>query len=170
MTQDLNDLERDIEESRARLDLTIHRLQDKMSASGIVDDVLGTLRVNQYGSIVDHAMAVVRRNPVPVMLVAAGVGWLIYRMAKDEERATRARTLAYAEPELPLVTPGQARIYDPGMEPVRPMHDRFAGDPLTGGPLGQDPLAQDALVQDPLAPQDPLVHDPVTRRSANLRA
>jgi hypothetical protein len=76
MTQDIRDLERDIEQTRARLDLTIDRLQDKLSMSGIVDDVLGTMRGNRYGSIYDHALDVIKRNPVPVMLVAAGVAHL----------------------------------------------------------------------------------------------
>ena len=94
MTQDIKDLERDIEQTRARLDLTIDRLQDKLSMSGIVDDVLGTMRGNRYGSIYDHALDVIKRNPVPVMLVAAGVGWLIYRMGSNPPgRTARAPSL-----------------------------------------------------------------------------
>jgi Protein of unknown function (DUF3618) len=130
-TQDLNELERDIEQSRARLDLTINRLQDKLSVSGVVDDVLGTMRANHYGDTFDTALAVLRRNPVPVMLVAAGVGWLIYRMGNDSarrrhiERLERERLATaqlgmegvdysdagYEDPDLPAA--GTARIYEP---------------------------------------------------------
>jgi len=49
-SQDLQELERDIERSRAQLDNTIDRLQDKMTVSGVVDDVLGTARNGQYGA------------------------------------------------------------------------------------------------------------------------
>ena len=51
MTQSLQDLEQDIERSRAQLDRTIDRLQDKMSVSGVVDDMLGTARTSQYGPL-----------------------------------------------------------------------------------------------------------------------
>lgn len=92
MTQDIRELERDIEQTRAGLDLTIDRLQDKLSVSGIVDDVLGTMRGNRYESIYDHALDVIKRNPVPVMLVAAGVGWLIYRMGANDRWDGRTRS------------------------------------------------------------------------------
>lgn len=132
-TQDLNELERDIERSRERLDLTINRLQDKLSVSGVVDDMLGTMRANQYGDIYDTALDVLRRNPVPVMLAAAGIGWLIYRMGNDAarrrrvERFERERLAAarlgmegvdysdagYEIPDLPAADTARARIYEP---------------------------------------------------------
>ena len=52
-TQSLQEMERDIERSRAQLDQTIDRLQDKMSVSGVVDDMLGTARNGQYGPLYD---------------------------------------------------------------------------------------------------------------------
>lgn len=113
MTQDINDLERDIEQTRARLDLTIDRLQDKLSMSGIVDDVLGSMRANQYGSAFDHALNVIRRNPVPVMLVAAGVGWLIHRMGSGTARPNGASRVAYDDAEMPVVDRHRPRIYEP---------------------------------------------------------
>ncbi len=133
MNQDMNELERDIEQSRARLDLTINRLQDKLSVSGVVDDVLGSMRANQYGDTFDTALAVLRRNPVPVMLVAAGVGWLIYRMGNDSARRRRVERLerehlamarlgmegvdysdaGYVDPDLPAAATARSRIYEP---------------------------------------------------------
>jgi hypothetical protein len=114
MTQDMNDLERDIEESRARLDLTIDRLQDKLSVSGIVDDVLGSTRKNSYGPVFDNALEVIKRNPVPVMLVAAGVGWLLVRMSQGSVRTYRTPHLRYADPvDAPVIDGRHARLYDP---------------------------------------------------------
>ncbi|MDP1368846.1 DUF3618 domain-containing protein, partial [Klebsiella pneumoniae] len=40
----MNDLERDIEESRARLDQTIDRIQGRLNASSLVDEMLGSAR------------------------------------------------------------------------------------------------------------------------------
>ena len=134
MTQDINALERDIEESRARLDLTIDRLQDKLSVSGIVDDMLGSMRANRYGSIIDQTKEVLRRNPVPVMLVAAGVGWLIYRSGQRPARTPLARPVPYREAEAPLMNTGQARVYDPDAGSIVP------ADPVVADPLAQDPV------------------------------
>ncbi|HEX2509260.1 MAG TPA: DUF3618 domain-containing protein [Microvirga sp.] len=117
MTQDIRDLERDIEQTRARLDLTIDRLQDKLSMSGIVDDVLGTMRGNRYGSIYDHALDVIKRNPVPVMLVAAGVGWLIYRMGPNARQDGTTR-LPYDDAEMPVIDRHRPRAYRPAVPPL----------------------------------------------------
>jgi hypothetical protein len=144
MTQDMNDLERDIEQARARLDLTINRLQDRLSMSGMVDDVLGTMRANQLGSHFDYALDVIKRNPVPVMLVAAGVGWLLHRMSTQPVRpAVSARVAAYDEDELPVVDVHRPHVYQPETTlPVReaatlPVNDSLqprrtatAGSPL----------------------------------------
>jgi hypothetical protein len=112
MMQDIKELERDIEQTRARLDLTIDRLQDKLSMSGILDDVLGSMRVNQYGSAFDHALSVIKRNPVPVMLMAAGVGWLILRMGSST-RPDGARRVVYDDAEMPVVDAHRPRVYEP---------------------------------------------------------
>ena len=135
MTQDINELERDIEESRARLDLTIDRLQDKLSVSGIVDDMLGSMRANRYGTIIDQTMDLLRRNPVPVMLVAAGVGWLIYRSGQKPARTPLARPMPYRETEAPAMNTGAARVYDPDAGAVLP------ADPVVADPLAPDPIA-----------------------------
>jgi len=139
MTQDIKSLERDIEESRARLDMTIDRLQDRLSVSGIVDDMIGTMRANRYGSVFDHTLEVIRRNPVPVMLVAAGVGWLIHRMSQDT-RTRPVRPLAYGEARVPVgnvdaATADPVRLYDPDAPAVR------STDPLVQDPLAPEPLA-----------------------------
>jgi hypothetical protein len=123
MTQDIKDLEKDIEESRARLDLTIDRIQDKLSVSGIVDDMIGSARKSGYAPIFDSALAAVRRNPVPVMLVVAGIGWLLHRMSEDSRRPRRTRRVAYVgHPDVPPAEPGRARIYDPDLS-IQPAQD-----------------------------------------------
>ena len=121
MNQSIRELERDIEESRARLDLTIERLQDKLSVSGVVDDTLGSLRAAGYSDVFDRASSVIRRNPVPVMLVAVGVGWLVYRMAQDEEARRRTSRIGRAE-AVPLDA-GRAGIDNRALPPLQPPAD-----------------------------------------------
>ncbi|MBJ6124623.1 DUF3618 domain-containing protein [Microvirga sp. BT325] len=98
-SQNLHELERDIERSRAQLDQTIDRLQDKMTVSGVVDDVLGTARNGQYGPLYDRVLDTVRRNPVPVMLIAMGIGLLAYRLGRPTRPVRQAR-LIVAEDDL----------------------------------------------------------------------
>jgi hypothetical protein len=97
-TQSLQEMERDIERSRAQLDQTIDRLQDKMSVSGVVDDMLGTARNGPYGPLYDKVLDTVRRNPVPVMLIAMGFGLLAFRLGRSV--APRRTRLIAADEDL----------------------------------------------------------------------
>ncbi|MDP4005798.1 DUF3618 domain-containing protein [Methylobacterium sp. NEAU K] len=116
----MNDLEKEIEESRARLDDTIDRIQGKLSVPNIVDEMLGNARrVPALNGAYDSALEAVRRNPVPVLLIAAGVGLLFNRMARDAERR---RTQVSAERVAALNT-GTARGYDPDLPTVHPARD-----------------------------------------------
>ena len=119
----MNEMERDIEESRARLDETIDRIQGRLSVSSLVDEMLGNARrAPAISGAYDGALDAVRRNPVPVMLIAAGVGWLMHRMSQD---AARRRTRASAE-RVPVLNDGAARIYDPDLptrQPKPPLSD-----------------------------------------------
>ena len=97
MTQSLQEMERDIERSRDQLDQAIDRLQDKMSVSGVVDDMLGTARNGQYGPLYDRVLDTVRRNPVPVMLIAMGLGLLAFRLGRPTSSVRPARLIAADE-------------------------------------------------------------------------
>ncbi|WP_246718804.1 DUF3618 domain-containing protein [Microvirga terrestris] len=114
-SQSLQDLEKDIERSRAQLDQTIDRLQDKMTVSGVVDDVLGTARNGQYGPLYDRVLDTVRRNPVPVMLIAMGIGLLAYRLGRPTRPMRPARLIAADEDlmtEEPLLMEAEdSRLY-----------------------------------------------------------
>ena len=129
MTQTIDDLEQDIAETRARLDQTIDRIQDRLSVSGLMDDLMGTMQASdRFGVMFDHALAVVRRNPVPVILVALGVGWLIHRLGQDNVRvpAHRGPVLEPAgESDVPVMNAGNIHLYDPDVSPRHPMHDNL---------------------------------------------
>ncbi|TXN40834.1 DUF3618 domain-containing protein [Methylobacterium sp. WL18] len=116
----MTDLEKEIEASRARLDETIDQIQGKLSVPNIVDEMLGNARrTPALSGVYDGALEAVRRNPVPVLLIAAGVGLLFNRMARDSERR---RTQVSAERVATLNT-GAARGYDPDLPTARPARD-----------------------------------------------
>jgi hypothetical protein len=130
-SQSLQELEQDIERSRAQLDQTIDRLQGKMSVSGVVDDMLGTARNGQYGPLYDRVLETVRRNPVPVMLVALGVGLLAYRLGRPAPSVRHTRLIAADEnlitEEHLLMEAEDPRLYGTEAAPLQssdPMFER----------------------------------------------
>lgn len=77
------DLARDAEASRARLDLTIDRLEHRLSPVGLVDEAVGLVRRSASLPAVDRGLAAARENPLPVLLIAAGAGLFAWRMWSD---------------------------------------------------------------------------------------
>lgn len=123
MTEPVKELQREIEQGRARLDHVIDRIQDRLSVSGIVDEVMGSLRSSDLGPKFDDVLDVVRRNPLPVALIATGLGWLAYRMSQDEARRLRTMTLNAAAEKVPVLNTGNTRVYDPDHSPLHPAQD-----------------------------------------------
>lgn len=127
MTESLNELEKDIEASRARLDQTIDQIQERLSVSSIVDEMLGNARRTPLSGAYDGALEAVRRNPVPVLLIAAGVGWLLHRMSQDGKGATTGaatrRQVRLARDGLPVTRTGADRVYDPDLPTQHPVKD-----------------------------------------------
>lgn len=129
MTQSLQDLEKDIEQSRAQLDRTIDQLQNKMTVSGVVDDMLGTARASQYGPVYDRVLETVRKNPVPVMLIAMGLGLLAYRLTSPPRSRRPARLIAADEDFITeqdlMGEPSDLRVYEPGAAPLEQTDGMF---------------------------------------------
>jgi hypothetical protein len=139
MNRSMKDVEREIEESRARLDQTIDRLQDKLSVSSAVDEVIGGVRRSQYGGVVEQVLSSIRNNPVPVLVALAGVGWLLRRVERESSAARRATTSPAPPPRYPPpryppptardtgfirdtdIDPDLPAYGEPGLEPGRPV-------------------------------------------------
>ena len=120
MSESISDLEKDIEQRRARLDETIDRIQGRLNASSLVDEMLGSARRTPYSGFYDEALDTVRRNPVPVLLIAAGVGLLLNGMRTGRQRASRALVPVEAKP---VTVTGADRTYDPDAPAGKPPHD-----------------------------------------------
>jgi Protein of unknown function (DUF3618) len=83
-SRDPEQLERAAERLRADLDRTLDALERKLQPSQLLDRSLAYLR--EHGA--DMAYSVgdsVRRNPVPVLLTVAGLGWLIASALRPRE-------------------------------------------------------------------------------------
>lgn len=99
MTSEADALEREIEASRGRLDRTLDNLTQRLTPTGIVEDMLGAVRRDATGAgLYDGALVAVRRNPVPVLMMCLGAVMLLkgirprkaamYRALRDLDRFT----------------------------------------------------------------------------------
>jgi hypothetical protein len=83
MTDTIKELEQNIEQTRARLGDTIDRLQGSLSPSDVVDDLIGPGGPD-FGDVLDPVVATIRHHPAPVLLMAVGIGWLVYKLVRQQ--------------------------------------------------------------------------------------
>jgi hypothetical protein len=83
-------LERDVEASRGRLDRTLADLQARMNRPGMPRDLADLRRSGQAATeTVERLIDDVRSDPVPALLIATGLGLLVYeafRTAAERRR------------------------------------------------------------------------------------
>ena len=135
MSRRIDEIEADVARSRERLEKTLQRIEHKLSASGMVDDALASLRRTRHGDVVDRAMGVLRDNPVPVLALMAGIGWLIGRAGsgeRDAAREARARERAFRH-EARAATKDASNssrtdAFSPGTEATPPAPDMSQGE------------------------------------------
>ena len=132
MTDSPDDLEHAVEASRSRLDRTLDDLQSRLNRPTLVRD-LGTLRASGETLRMDagRLLAGARTDPVPALLICAGLGLLVYeafRAGADRRRSAMAsgRAAAFSDRDLAenQAGPMQARLDEaleesfPGSDPV----------------------------------------------------
>jgi hypothetical protein len=70
-------LEREIDQTRAQMDQTLGALERKLSPGKLVDEALGLFR-EHGGDFAANLGNSIKQNPVPVMLAAVGIGWMMF--------------------------------------------------------------------------------------------
>jgi hypothetical protein len=83
-SSDPEKLERTADRIRADLDRTLDALERKLAPSQLLDRSLVYLR-EHGGDMVNAVGDSVRRNPVPILLTLAGLGWLIVSAVRTRE-------------------------------------------------------------------------------------
>ncbi|AYO85927.1 DUF3618 domain-containing protein [Methylobacterium brachiatum] len=87
MNNSADELEQDVEASRGRLDRTLGDLQARFQGPGVPRDLADLKRSGQAaGEAVERFVADIRVNPVPALLIAAGVGLLVYDVFRSARR------------------------------------------------------------------------------------
>lgn len=103
------ELEAEVAATRSRLNDTIDQIQDKLTVSGLVDEFVGQAALPRMTSGHDLVLDLLRRHPVPVMVAAAGLGFLIYRMNKTANVV-----------DVTALNDGHNRVYDPDQPTLHP--------------------------------------------------
>jgi hypothetical protein len=77
MNQSTQQIERDVERTRAEIEDTVDALRDKMSIGQIVDEVSHYLRDSGGTEMASNLAAQARANPMALGLVGIGLAWLM---------------------------------------------------------------------------------------------
>lgn len=70
------EIEAEIETERSALSRTLDEIQDRLSIETLSNDVIGRIRDNS-GDLTRAISRSVKENPIPLVLTAIGIGWLI---------------------------------------------------------------------------------------------
>ena len=70
-------IERDLDQTRARLDSRLSELQDRLSPGQMLDDVMAYFRGSEGADFGRNLLGSVRGNPLPVAVTGIGLAWLM---------------------------------------------------------------------------------------------
>ncbi len=94
----------DIDATRQRMDQTMDALGDRLQGRHLIDEILGLFRrsgadgklsnmkdtiSNSATSAMHGVVDTVKANPIPALLIGAGVGWMIYASRRGHESGSR---------------------------------------------------------------------------------
>ena len=119
------EIERDVEDTRARLAGTLGELRDRASPGQLLEQALDYAKQSGGADLARNLGASVRDNPLPLLLIGAGIGWL---MLSDRRGATggvgdgRRQQLALPAPS-GTGRPASVRVYPTGPRSDAPDED-----------------------------------------------
>ncbi|ONG46624.1 hypothetical protein BKE38_25065 [Pseudoroseomonas deserti] len=105
------EIESEVERSRERLGATIETLRSSLSPGQLVDQAMDYARGSGGADFARNLGGALRDNPLPVMLIGAGIGWLLL-----SDRSSQAGTTAvHRAPMGPALLPPPAGDDAPGV-------------------------------------------------------
>lgn len=76
-SSDPGHIERDLDQTRARLDSRLSELQDRLSPGQMLDDVMAYFRGSEGADFGRNLLESVRGNPLPAAVTSIGLAWLM---------------------------------------------------------------------------------------------
>lgn len=98
--RDPAELEREASEIRADMDRTLDALERKFSPAQLLDRSLSYMR-DHGGELTRNVGDTVKQNPIPVLLTAAGLAWLITSSIRSRSSSSEMYSPEYDEPGEP---------------------------------------------------------------------
>jgi hypothetical protein len=89
MTQSAEQLEREVEKARNRLGADLDELRLRITPGQVVDQIADYAREGPAAEFVGNLGREIRQNPLPLLLTAAGIGWLIIASGRSRSAAIR---------------------------------------------------------------------------------
>src|SRR3712207_3589942 len=71
------EIEREVEDTRARLTGTLEQLRDRATPGQLFEQALDYAKQSGGTDFARNLAASVRDNPLPLLLIGAGIGWLM---------------------------------------------------------------------------------------------
>jgi ElaB/YqjD/DUF883 family membrane-anchored ribosome-binding protein len=80
-------IEQDLEHTRARMDSRLTELQGRLSPGQILDDLMGYFRGSEGGDFARNLLASVKSNPMPAALTGISLAWLMAANPRPQSEA-----------------------------------------------------------------------------------
>jgi uncharacterized protein DUF3618 len=95
MTKSADELEREVEATRERLQGTLTNLQSRLTPASLSEDLVGIRDPSKAVNLTaERLLGTLRANPVPVLLICAGLGYLVYDAVMRAAEQRRLRVVA----------------------------------------------------------------------------
>ncbi len=78
-------IEREIEDTRSKIDQNLDALQNKVSPGELIDEAVGYVK-ESGGDIAEGITRTIRENPIPATLIGAGIGLFLLSKASNASR------------------------------------------------------------------------------------
>ncbi|MCE8021560.1 DUF3618 domain-containing protein [Halomonas sp. MCCC 1A11036] len=136
------EIENEIYQARARLDETLHQIEEKLSPEQLMNMTYDYLRHGGAERIASRLGRTIKENPLPVMVTGIGLGWLVLaqRNSHHDRYEALPRPAGYPGSAMP-----QTRMPNGDDMPVSGSHETVSGAGTTT--LGHDPAAMGATPQ-----------------------
>jgi ElaB/YqjD/DUF883 family membrane-anchored ribosome-binding protein/uncharacterized protein YjbJ (UPF0337 family) len=95
-------IEREVEGTRARLTNTIEELRDRVSPGQMMEEAVSYFRGSGGNEMVQNLGRQLRDNPMPVLLIGAGIAWMMLGSRSSANAYTSPSSTTYSQPPRPL--------------------------------------------------------------------
>jgi len=102
MSESTQEMEQEVEESRAHLESTLEALRGKMSMGQVVDELGRQLRNSGGEEMARNFGRQLRNNPLPLALVGAGLAWLMLSDGRPPRHRVRSAYYGYDYDDEPV--------------------------------------------------------------------